>query len=171
MKALGTNICPPCFSRRGREDVKNKKGIALLVALGTMIIILIVGSLVLYLIIRGMNVTRGQTSYETTYEAAVAALEVSKSMAAELNVNLEGPPSATDTVTLGPYRAIVSAERTGARVITMSGSAIKFARAIAGPGSTPASGSFRTYYITAVATARSGEQVGLEAIERFTVQP
>ena len=150
--------------------MKNRKGIALIVALGTMILILIIGSLVLFLILRGMNVTQGQSRYETTYEAATAALEVGKAMAESLNVNIAAPPYMTDTVQLGPYNAIVSAERTSSAVITMSGTAIKFARAIAGPGSTPASGSYRTYYVTATAIARSGEKVGLETIIRHTVQ-
>ncbi len=150
--------------------MKNRKGIALIVALGTMILVLIVGSLVLFLILRGMNITQGQSRYETTYEAAVAALEVGKAMAESLNVDISAPPYMTDTVQLGPYRAVVTAERTSSAVITMSGTAIKFARAIAGPGSTPASGSYRTYYVTATAIARSGERVGLETIMRHTVQ-
>lgn len=149
---------------------KQERGIALLVALGTMIVVLIVGSLALYIVVRGMNVTRGQTRYETTYEAAVAALEISKAKAESLNTFLNAPSPMEDTIQLGSYDAIVVAERTSAQVITMSGTAIKFARAIAGPGATPASGSYRTYYISATIISRSGERAGIEALQRYTAQ-
>ena len=149
---------------------KQESGIALLVALGTMIVVLIVGSLALYVVVRGMNVTRGQTHYETTYEAAIAALEISKAKAESLNTFLSAPPKMVDTIQVGGYDAITVAERTTARVITMSGTAIKFARAISGPGATPASGSYRTYYISATIIGRSGERVGVEALQRHTAQ-
>ncbi len=153
------------------KGIKNhESGIALLAALATMIIILIVGSLALYVVIRGMSVTRGQVTYETTYEAAIAALEIGKAKAESLNTFLDAPPFMTDTVQLGGYKATVTAERTSAQVITMSGTAMKFARALAGPGSTPASGSYRTYYISATIVGRGGERVGVEALQRYTVQ-
>ena len=149
---------------------KQESGIALLVAIGTMIVVLIVGSLALYIVVRGMNVTRGQTRYETTYEAAVAALEISKAKAESLNTFLSAPPLMVDTVVVGGYDAAVVAERTSAQVITMSGTAIKFARAISGPGATPASGSYRTYYVSATILGRGGERVGVEILQRFTAQ-
>ncbi|MCK4940585.1 hypothetical protein KAS45_00690, partial [candidate division WOR-3 bacterium] len=96
------------------------RGIALLVAIGTMIIILIIGSIALYVIIRGMNVTRGQARYETTYEAVIAALEIGKAKAESLNTYLDAPSKMTDTVRVGAYDAITVAERTSAQVITMS---------------------------------------------------
>ncbi|MCX7994888.1 MAG: hypothetical protein N3A65_03825 [candidate division WOR-3 bacterium] len=146
------------------------KGIALLVALATMIVVLIAGSLVIYLVTRGLNVTSGQARYETVYEAAVAGLEIGKAKAESLNTYLDAPPRDSSVIRIGPYNVVITAERTASAVITMSGTAIKFARAIAGPGATPASGSYRTYYVTATAIARSGERVGLEILERFTVQ-
>lgn len=147
---------------------RHERGIALLVALGTMIVVLIVGSLALYIVVRGMSVTRGQVRYETTYEAAIAALEIAKAKAESLNTYLDAPPYMSDTVRIGGYRAAVTAERTSAQVITMSGTAIKFARAMSGPGTTPASGSYRTYYISATILGRGGERVGVEAVQRFT---
>ncbi len=149
---------------------KTEKGIALLVALGTMIVVLVLGSLVIYLVVRGLNVTSGQLRYETVYEAAVAGLELSKAKAESVNIYLDAPPRDSSMINFGQYDVIVTAERTSATVITMSGTAIKFARAIAGPGATPASGSYRTYYITATAMGRGGERVGLEALQRFTAQ-
>jgi hypothetical protein len=154
--------------RSGKSIKNQRRGIALLVALGTMIVVFIIGSVALYFIIRGMNVTRGQARYETTYEAAVAALEIGKAKAESLNIFLTAPPLMVDTIQVGGYDAITTVERTSARVVTISGTAIKFARAIAGPGSTPASGSYRTYYINATIVGRGGERVGLEVLERFT---
>ncbi len=148
-----------------------QKGIALVVALGTMIVVLIVGSLVIYLVVRGLNVTSGQARYEGAYEAAVAGLELGKAKAESLNTFLDAPPKDSSEIKIGNYNVIVTAERTSATAITMSGTAIKFARAIAGPGATPASGSYRTYYVTATVIARGGERVGLEIIQRFSSQP
>ncbi len=147
-----------------------RKGIALLVALGTMIVILIVGSLVIYLIVRGLNVTSGQARYESVYDAAVAALEIGKAKAESLNTFLDAPPRDSSNIQLGPYNTIVTAERASVAAITMSGYAIKFARAVAGPGSTPASGSYRTYYVTATAIGRGGERVSFEILQRYTAQ-
>lgn len=149
---------------------QGRRGVAMLVALGTMILILIVGSLVLFLVMRGLRVTHGQSRYETVYEASVAGLEMGKAKAESLNAFLDAPRVLRDTIQIGRYQVEVSAERTSATAITMSGTAIKFARAIAGPGSTPASGSYRTYYITATAIGRGGERVGLEILERFSAQ-
>jgi hypothetical protein len=115
-----------------------------------------------------MSVTRGQVRYETTYEAAIAALEIGKAKAESLNTFLDAPPFISDTVQIGGYRASITAERTSAQVITISGTAIKFARALSGPGSTPASGSYRTYYVTATILGRGGERVGIEILQRYT---
>jgi hypothetical protein len=158
------------LNKRNQPNKYNQSGIALLVAIGAMIVILIVGSLALYIVVRGMNVTRGQTRYETTYEAAIAALEIGKAKAESLNTFLSAPRIMIDTVDVGGYKAITVAERTSAQAITMSGSAIKFARAISGPGATPASGSYRTYYVSATVLGRGGERVGVEILERFTAQ-
>jgi hypothetical protein len=144
------------------------KGIALLVALGTMIVILIIGSLGVYLITRGLKVTSGQTRYETAYEAAVASLEIGLARASYLNQN----PSMSDTtelVQVGAYACSLHVRRTAAVAITLSGTAMKFARAISGPGSTPSTGSYRTYYINAHAKGHAGEQVMLEVLQRYTI--
>ena len=78
------------MKRRLKPNIlKSSKGIALLVALGTMIVILIIGSLGVYIITRGLNVTSGQTRYETAYEAAVASLEIGLARATYLNQTLQ----------------------------------------------------------------------------------
>jgi hypothetical protein len=145
-----------------------RKGIALLVALGTMIIILIIGALGVFLITRGLRVTAGQTRYETAYEAAVASLEIGKARASYLNQNL-AVIDTTEVVTVGDYACSLYVERTSSVAITLSGTAMKFARAISGPGSTPSTGSYRTYYIRVQSTGAGGEQAMLEVLQRYTI--
>ncbi|OPX18343.1 hypothetical protein BXT86_01690 [candidate division WOR-3 bacterium 4484_100] len=145
-----------------------QQGIALLVAIGTMIIILIIASLAIYLITRGMQVTAGQTRYETAYEAAVASLEIGKKRAEYLNQALDIADT-SEVFNVGSYTTNLYVERTASVAITLSGTAMKFARAIAGPGATPATGSYRTYYIRAISTGRAGEQVALEVLQRYTI--
>jgi len=145
-----------------------RKGIALLVALGTMIIILIIGSLGIFLITRGLRVTAGQTRYETAYEAAIASLEIGKARASYLNQNL-ALIDTTEVITVGDYACSLYVERTSSVAITLSGTAMKFARAISGPGSTPSTGSYRTYYIRVQSTGAGGEQAMLEVLQRYTI--
>ena len=147
---------------------QNRRGIALLIALGTMIVIFITGSLSIYMITRGLTVTSGQTRYETAYEAAVASLEIGKARAEYLNQHLTIPDT-TEIIQVGKYTADLYVERTASVAVTMGGTAMKFARAIAGPGSTAATGSYRTYYIKAQSLGIAGEQVTLEIMQRYTI--
>jgi hypothetical protein len=147
---------------------QNRRGIALLIALGTMIVIFITGSLSIYMITRGLTVTSGQTRYETAYEAAVASLEIGKARAEYLNQHLTIPDT-TEIIQVGSYTADLYVERTASVAVTMGGTAMKFARAIAGPGSTASTGSYRTYYIKAQSLGVAGEQVTLEIMQRYTI--
>lgn len=152
------------------KKTEDNRGIALLVALGTMIVILIIGSLSIYLITRGVRVTGGQTRYETAYEAAVASLEIGKARAEYLSQQ-PGIMDTTEIIRIGNYNTEILVERTSTSSIVASGTAMKFARAIAGPGATPSYGSYRTYYIQAHAqsASRTNEQVMLEILQRYTV--
>lgn len=147
---------------------QNQRGIALIIALGTMIAIFIAGALSIYLTTRGVSITAGQTRYETAYEAAVASLEIGKARAAYLNQELTIVDT-TDIIQVGSYTANIYVERTSSGAVTLGGTAMKFARAIAGPGSTAATGSYRTYYIRAQTLGGAGEQVTLEVMQRFTI--
>jgi hypothetical protein len=147
---------------------EHQKGIALLIALGTMIVILIMGSLSVYLITRGLNVTSGQTRYETAYEAAVASLEIGKARAKYLSRNV-GIHDTSEVIQVGTYTCSLHVERTSTTSMVLSGTAMKFARAIAGPGATPSTGSYRKYYIQALAVGRTNEQVMLEVLQRYTI--
>lgn len=155
-------------SRTSTVFRRDRKGIALLIAIGTMIVILIIASVGIYLITRGLNITGGQTRYETAYEAAVASLEIGKEDARFLNVTLDST-QINRTINVGQYTSQIHVERTSNVAITMSGTAMKFARAISGPGQTPATGSYRTYYIRIQSQGNAGEQVMLEVLQRYTI--
>ena len=168
LRSCEKNFFPNLVTSKLPNFNSSKKGIALLVALGTMIVILIIGSLGVYIITRGLNVTAGQTRYETAYEAAVASLEIGLARATFLNQNVQFPDT-TELIQVGNYACSLHVERTSAVAITLSGTAMKFARAISGPGSTPSTGSYRTYYINARAKGKAGEQVMLEILQRYTI--
>lgn len=145
-----------------------RRGIALLVAIGTMIVIFIIGALAIYLITRGLGITIGQTRYETAYEASVASLEIGSARAEYLNQAL-AISDTTEVIDVGEYRSTLNVERTSNTAIVLSGTALKFAQAVSGPGRTPSTGSYRTYYIRTRTIGRSGEQVSLEVLERHTI--
>jgi hypothetical protein len=168
MRGCEKNLLRNFLTSRLHNLNSSRKGIALLVALGTMIVILIIGSLGVYIITRGLNVTSGQTRYETAYEAAVASLEIGLARAVYLNQALQIPDT-SEVVQVGNYACSLNVERTSAVAITLSGTAMKFARAISGPGSTPSTGSYRTYYISTRAQGKAGEQVMLEVLQRYTI--
>lgn len=147
-----------------------EKGIALLVALGTMIVILIIGALVLYLIVRGLGVTGGQTRYETVYEASVAALEIGKSDAKILNANAS-LPSIIKNVNIGNYNATIRVEPAGELSIGAAGTSEKFARATLGTGAGGAVSYCRDFYIQAEVVGQGGEQATIEAIQRLSFEP
>lgn len=149
------------FSRKSR-------GIALLVAIGTMIIIFILGALAVYLTTRGLGITIGQTRYETAYEAAVASLEVGKARAEYMNQTINISDT-TETIQVGQYTTTLNVERTSHTATILSGSALKFARAVSDPGQTPSTGSYRTYYITTQSVGKAGERVIVEMLQRYTI--
>jgi hypothetical protein len=162
------NFLKNCKTAKPHNRITAKKGIALLVAIGTMIVIFIVGALAIYLTTRGLNITIGQTRYETAYEAAVASLEIGKARAEYLNKTMTVADT-TETMQVGEYTSTLNVQRTATTAITLSGSALKFARAVADPGQTPSTGSYRTYYITTQSVGRSGEKVILEMLQRYTI--
>jgi Tfp pilus assembly protein PilX len=52
------------------SELSNHKGIALLVALGSMVLILIVTTIALYVVTRGLRVAGGQKRYQSAFEAS-----------------------------------------------------------------------------------------------------
>jgi len=168
LRSYEKNFFPNLVTSKLPNFYSSKKGIALLIALGTMILILIIGSLSIYLITKGINITAGQTRYETAYESAVASLEIGKARAGYLNMAFDIIDT-SEVFQVGKYTINLDVERTSSGAITLSGMAQKFARAISGPGSTPSHGSYRTYYIKVQSVGRAGEQVALEVLQRYTI--
>ncbi len=159
------------FKTSKPHNLKSSKGIALLIALGTMIVILTIGSLSIYLITKGLKVTAGQTRYETAYESAVASLEIGKARANYLNQNFSLFDT-SEVIQVGKYTVNLDVERTSSGAYVPSGMAQKFGRAIAGPGSSAgaAGGSYRTYYVKVKSVGGAGEQVTLEVLQRYTIE-
>ena len=161
LRSYEKNFFPNLVTSKLPNFNSSKKGIALLIALGTMILILIIGSLSIYLITKGINITAGQTRYETAYESAVASLEIVKARAGYLNMAFDIIDT-SEVFQVGKYTVNLDVERTSSGAITLSGMAQKFARAISGPGSTPSHGSYRTYYIKVQSVGRAVNRLHLK---------
>jgi hypothetical protein len=144
------------------------RGIALIVALGTMILILIVAALAIYLITRGLSIVSGQKRYQSAFEATEGGLEIGF-------VKVDSAFSAGVDPTnylgnIGQYQVTVTTAPLFAA--TVSGAAIKFARGYFGVGQGIAKGGVILYYHIeshAVATGVTGETVTLEAEQKKVV--
>jgi hypothetical protein len=146
----------------------HRPGIALLVAIGTMLIILIVASLAIYLVTRAMNVTGGQKRYQTCFEAAEGGLDIGLSKVDSAFTHHTDPTGYAGVV--GKYNVTVTAEPQFAA--TASGAAIKFARGYFGVGHGLAGGGVNLYYHVlsqAVALGTTGERVILELQQKKVV--
>jgi hypothetical protein len=146
----------------------HRPGIALLVALGTMIVILLVASLAIYLATRAMSVTSGQKRYQTCFEAAEGGLEIGMAKVDSAFTHQTDPTYFTGTV--GRYNVTVAADPLFAS--TASGAAIKFARGYFGVGHGIAGGGVNLYYHVlsrAVAVGITGEQTTLELEQKKVV--
>ncbi|MEO0129012.1 MAG: pilus assembly PilX N-terminal domain-containing protein [candidate division WOR-3 bacterium] len=136
------------------------KGIALLVALGTMILILIIGSLAVYLVIRALNVTAGQKRYQTAFEACEGGLELGV-LNAHKNFEAHNIVDTTFLQNIGNYRVHVYVRPLFAA--TEAGAVIKFARGYFGAGQGLATGGASYYYkILAASCGPAGDSVTTE---------
>jgi hypothetical protein len=141
----------------------NSRGIALLVALGTMIIILIVGSLAIYLVNRGLTVSSGQQRYQTAFEACEGGVELGLSEVDR--AFLAGTAPDTGYYNIGRQRVRVVPEELYALIA--EGSVIKFSRGYFGIGYGMAKGGVQVYYrVFAQAVGSGGETVKLEVVQR-----
>ena len=52
------------------------KGIALLTALFSLVLMLVIGSLALFLVVKSMRVSQGQARYQSTFEATEGGIEI-----------------------------------------------------------------------------------------------
>ncbi|MGQ9533849.1 MAG: hypothetical protein ACUVTF_01260 [bacterium] len=153
-------------------QTKNKKGIALLVALGTMIVIFIIGALGIYLVTRGLSVTGGQIRAENTLEAAEAILEMGRSHAMKMNRDLTVGPITDQPITLiANYVCSLSVARVTDKGIVPPGEAQKFARAYRGIGASLGAAvgirTYKLYHIYAQAIGRNGEKTAIDVVQRY----
>jgi hypothetical protein len=143
-----------------------ERGIALLVALGAMIVILIVGSLAIYMITRGLQVAGGQKLYQSAFEACEGGLEIG--IAKVDSAFAAGVPPTDDSLGIGVFKIKVHTDELFAS--TVAGAAIKFARGYYGAGQGIAQGGVNLYYLVRTqALGIGGERVTIEIEQKKTV--
>ncbi len=148
---------PECI--KGKKP-KVQKGIALLVALGTMVVLLIVGALAIYLVTRALNVTSGQVRYQSAFEACEGGLEIGV-LRAHTGFEQHTIDSLYQQKNIGNYRVHIYVQPLFAA--TEAGSVIKFARGYFGAGQGLAGGGASYYYkIVAASHGVSGDSVTTE---------
>jgi len=137
-----------------------EKGIALLVALGAMIVILIIGSLAIYLISSGLNIARGQKRYQSAFEACEGGIEIGMGKVDSAFTYGVNPPHG-DTLNVGRFSVRIQTDQLFAS--TVFGAAIKFARGYFGAGHAVAHGGVNLYYLVrAQSIGSGGEGVTIE---------
>ncbi|MGQ9464296.1 MAG: pilus assembly PilX N-terminal domain-containing protein [bacterium] len=140
--------------------LKKNSGIALLIALGTMIVLLIVGALAVYLVTRALNVTSGQIRYQSAFEACEGGLEIGV-LNAHKGFEEHSIDSLHQQTNIGNYRVHIYVQPLFAA--TEAGSVIKFARGYFGAGQGLAGGGASYYYkIVSASHGISGDSVTTE---------
>lgn len=125
------------------------RGIALLTALFSLVLILIVGSLSLFLVMRSMGVSTGQARYQSAFEATEGGVErglaeVDEAFDAERTDFVVG----TYSDALGPNQVFAITTRPQLiSTVTVTGGALDFARGYEGIGASIAKGGSMTCYI------------------------
>ena len=152
--------------------IKKRKGIALLVALGTMIVIFILGALGIYLVTRGLAVTGGQIRAENTLEAAEAILEIGRSHAMKMNRDLTVSPVQDEEINvISNYLCSLTVARVTDKAVAPPGEAQKFARAYRGIGASLGAAvgirTYKLYHIYASAVGRNGERTAIDVVQRY----
>ncbi len=155
-----------------KRNIKKNKGIALLVALGTMIVIFILGALGIYLVTRGLAVTGGQIRAENTLEAAEAILEIGRSHAMKMNRDLTVSPIQDEEINvISNYLCSLSVARVTDKAVAPPGEAQKFARAYRGIGASLGAAvgirTYKLYHIYARAVGRNGEKTAIDVVQRY----
>ena len=152
---------PPSFN-------SSKKGIAMLIALGTMIVIFIVAALGIYIVTRGLKIAGGQKRYQSTFEACEGGLEIGLAKVDSAFTAAVDPTNYSGVI--GQYSVTVQTEPLFAT--TAAGAAIKFARGYFGVGQGIAQGGVNLYYhvlAEAIASGVTGERVALELEQKKVI--
>jgi hypothetical protein len=140
-----------------------KKGIALLVAIGTMVVILIVATLGIYLITRGLNITSGQQRYQSALEACEGGVELGLAEVNRAFLNRDDP----DTIDVDVGRYTVQVISDGLFATTSDGDVLKFGRGYFGIGYAMQKGGVNFYYrIRSQAVGGGGERITIELLQK-----
>ncbi|MEO0184578.1 MAG: hypothetical protein ABIL22_02650 [candidate division WOR-3 bacterium] len=155
-----------------KNKITGKKGIALLVAIGSLIVIFIIGALGIYLVTRGLTITGGQVRAETTLEAAEAIIEMGRSHAQKMNRDLTVSPIQDQEINIiSNYLCSLSVARVTDKAIAPPGEAQKFARAYRGIGASLGAAvgirTYKLYHIYAQAIGRNGEKTAIDVVQRY----
>ena len=154
------------FKTSKPQNLKSSKGIALLIALGTMILIFTIAALSIYLITRGLKVASGQQRYQSAFEACEGGIELGL---AEVNrAFLAGVAPDTTNIKIGKYTVRVIPDPLYAT--HKDGSVIKFGRGYFGIGYGQSKGGANFYYrILAQSLGTGGERVTIELLQEKTI--
>lgn len=141
----------------------NNKGIALLVALGSMVFILIIAAISMYIITRGLNIASGQRTYQSAFEACEGGIELGL---AEVNrAFLARTDPDTSTLNIHKFKVRVVPEPLFS--MNAEGSVLKFSRGYFGVGYGMSKGGINFYYrILAESEGAGGERVTLEVQQK-----
>ncbi len=123
-----------------------KRGIALLTALFSLVLILIVGSLALFLVVRSMSVSTGQARYQSTFETTEGGIEIGMAQVdgafdrEETDFDLGVITQAVNVHSVKVNPGLLS-------TVTVAGGALDFARGYDGVGASIAKGGSMTIYL------------------------
>ncbi len=122
------------------------RGIALLTALFSLVLILIVGSLALFLVMRSMGVSAGQARYQSTFEATEGAVEIG---AASVDEDFQNEETSllVDSIEQGLNIHYIKTVPKLLSTVTVAGGALDFARGYEGIGASMAAGGSMTLYL------------------------
>jgi Tfp pilus assembly protein PilX len=146
-----------------RLITKNHRGIALIVALGSMILILIVAAISMYVITRGLAIASGQRTYQSAFEACEGGIELGLAEVNRAFLARTDP----DTANLNIHKFKVRVLPDPLFSMHAEGSVLKFSRGYYGVGYGMSKGGTNFYYrILAESEGAGGERVTLEVQQK-----
>ncbi len=146
-----------------RLTPSDRKGIALLVALGAMVLILIITTVAMYVVTRGLTISRGQKAYQSAFEACEGGLELG--LAEVDRAFLAGVEPDTNAMAIGRFKVRVLPEPLFASAA--DGAVLKFSRGYFGIGHGMSRGGVNFYYrILSESEGTGGERVVIEVQQK-----
>ncbi len=147
--------------------MKQRKGIVMVVTIIVLMLILIAGSLALFLVSRNIYVTGGQQRAYTAFQAAEGGIERGMQLV-DVNFHQGIVNIPTDTIDISKYNVSVDPEFLA--VVTMAGAAMEFAVGYLGIGVSAAKGgAFHLYSIFSDAERHLGARSGIETVQKKVI--